>query len=303
MSAHRYHLSTKKASKKKFQGMAKAVKQKKDPKDYFGSLKNAIIILVGSFKKNVLVGALIILVVVGAIVVFLTPVFVIKNIAYDFNDAYGCMTEEQVKEVTSHSRVYPWTYINFNKNDLSNKYKCLVDVDFEWTPLRFYDLVVRVEGQKPVVKIIITKTDISDFSTGIDLYYTANTVEESIRYLTQDGTLINLSDQSGLFTIRYRTMSSVSVDSISLSSEEITKLFQIQKHFQKEYGIQVQPDVTSLGSVKVQLPFVENIYLTLREDLSKQLGSLQAVLSTSTINKVKIKVIDLRYGNPVVRYN
>jgi len=303
MSAHRYSRSTKKKDKNKPHPMAKPVKENKNSKVSAKNFKGNLFSFLLKFQKHLYLSVGFLIILVGLVSVYLTPVFLIKNINYDLKDSHGCLSEDQLSGYLKKKRVYPWSYLFFDSKTVSKKYSCLVSFKIIWNPLYFYSINIKIVGLAPVMKVVVVKTDISDATLGNDAYYSSNIFSEETKYLTKNGTVISIIDQTGMFTIRYRILKNDTADNIRISDDDIIKLFQIKNFMNKEYGVQVQPDVTSLGSVKLQLPFVENLYLSLRDDLQTQLGSLQAVLSTSTINKEKIKSIDLRYNNPVVRYN
>jgi hypothetical protein len=86
------------------------------------------------------------------------------------------------------------------------------------------------------------------------------------------------------------------VENIAFSQEHLVLILQLQEYLHKEFG-SAQLSLTDTGIAHFSLPNVQHVYTTLRQDMPSQLGSLQAILRTSTIDKSKLFSIDVRSGN------
>lgn len=274
---------------------AMAVPNKKDNRTVFsvsailGYFKSAV----GLIKRRIAISLTIFFLVILVIVAFNTSLFSINNISYDFSDSdIECVSEDIISKAYFDEKPKIWSHYFFDSQKLKSKYLCLDNITFSWNPLYFNILKVSVSSSKPIARVVISKID--DYNTGV--------LREEIRYVTKEGRIITLVSQPDLPSFRYRISKDQNVDLINLSAADVESVIKLQKYLSTELKITSELDWAYDGSIRFRAPFAEEIYITLRDDLSIQLGSLQAILLASTIDKNKIQLIDLRFGNPVIHF-
>ncbi len=266
---------------------------------------SGITIFVSTFltllKARFLVFLSVLILVVFIIIFFFTSLLDIKNVAYRFKDeAEDCVSESAIKEHYFKKPAKVWAHYSYDGSSLKKKFPCLDDVSFNWNPFNFNTLSITVESAKPVAEITIVRIDAANLGGSSDQYFISQALGEETGYLTRDGNFITLVAKPFVPKFKYRILKNQKVKDIHISVHELEKLLQIQKYFETEFDTIAIPDVASDGSVRLATPLLEEIYITLHDDLAVQLGSLQAILETSTIDKKKIHLIDLRFGNPVI---
>ncbi len=250
----------------------------------FATLKN----IVSFFRRRWGVAIGVISLFAVLVLFFTTRLFEIQVITYKFlGDSEDCVSEQIIQETYFKKSPYVLSHFFLDGESLRKKYPCLDTLTFDWNPFAFNTLTVTVLAEHPIAQFTFVRVE--------------DTTQE-VRYVTRVGNFISLVSTPSLPQFRYLIPKDQKIDSLHLLEKELETLLQLQKYIKSEYDTDAIPDMTADGTVKFAAPFAEEIYVTLHDDLSVQLGSLQAILRMSTIDKKKIRVIDLRFGNPVITF-
>lgn len=228
-----------------------------------------------------------ILLTVLSFLVFGTQLFQIQTITYTFSD----LSEDCVSKATIHEEYFkhpPLVLSHFfmDGSRLRNKYPCLDTLTFGWNPFSFNTLAVYVYAEKPVAMFTVRG--------GVE--------GDQIRYVTREGDFITLVASPSLPSFLYILQPEQKLASVHIDPKDLQTVLTLRKYMLDEFNSDAVPELFADGTVRVFAPFAEQIYITLHDDLSVQLGSLQAILGMATIDKKKIQTIDLRFGNPVIKF-
>lgn len=267
--------------------MATPVKKDREFRFSFSGIISFITSSVSFLRRHVVVTiSLIVLLVVG-LLVFGTRVFEIQTISYVFAESSeDCVSKSSIQESYFKRSPKVWSYFFMDGLAMRKKYPCLDTISFGWNPFSFNTLTVHVYAEKPVAQFTIK----------------GGTEGDQIRYATREGNFISLVTTPSLPSFQYVLQPDQKLGALHIDPQELQMLLKLRKYMLDEFNSDVIPELTEDGTVRVSAPFAEQIYITLHDDLSVQLGSLQAILGMTTIDKKKILDIDLRFGNPVVKF-
>ncbi len=283
--------------------MATPVKKEKKLSVSLAGIRNLIWGPFTFIKNRLILSAGISVLIMLVLLVYVTPLFQITNIVYDFRDtAEDCVSKQLIESHYFEKPPKVWSYLSFDGEALKKKHPCLDSIAFRWNPFSFNTLSVVIMAAEPIASVIITRIDAVNPSGLGEQYFISPFLSEELRYLTKEGNFVSLVTAPDLPKFRYRVLKNAKMEDMKISQKDLKMLLQLQKYMKTEFDVSNTLDFAQDGSIRLSTPFSEEIYITLHDDLSIQLGSLQAILGTATIDKKKIRLIDLRFGNPVIHF-
>jgi hypothetical protein len=285
------------------QPMATPVKKESKIRLSPSGVTEAIIGLYRLFRQKFILTIILAVLILIVYLIVGTRVFQIQKTSYVFKDtAEDCVSENLIKETYFKKKSFVWSHVFYDREILKKKYPCIDSLAFNWNPFSFNTLKVTVSSAKPVAQVLITRIEATTFSGLSEQYFNAQPIEEVSRYITEDGHFISFVSSPSVPKFRYRILKGQKIEDLHMSQKDLKLVLQLDRYVRQELTSPTDLDMAPEGSIRISAPIAEEIYVTLHDDLSIQLGSLQAILGTSTIDKKKIRQIDLRFGNPVVTF-
>jgi hypothetical protein len=252
--------------------------------------------------KHVYLTVLIIVLAGLSYILFFSNILVVKDLDIQPESALACVSRDSLKKEILDKRTFIGSHFFFNEEDFKKKNPCLKNITVSWSPLEFNTFKVSLTTLNPVLKVVVETVDSVDRTLMQDRMYDLPVLKEDIRYASTNGALIPFQGNISLIETKYRVFKDTSVQSLNLGSEYVTFIYQLREYLSNEFTYDPVLDSAIGGTVKTSAPFADALFFTSRLSLGGQLNSLQAVLKHVTINKSKIEAIDLRFGNPVIRY-
>jgi hypothetical protein len=284
------------------QNMATPIKEQRTPHEQLGSFVSRVRAFSRFFRKHIIITSGAIGVIVLLCVLLFSPFFAVTQYTVSLDKNKGCLTENYVREKIVMPGAKVWSYLFFNRDALYKKHQCLNTISFGWNPFNFHTISISVISKTPLARILVTQIDSTNHSLSGREYFLQQPLTQQIKYLTTEGALIDLEETVHLFQFRLLVLKDVPVSRVSISQNELVSLMQISQYFEDAFKSTARIDVTPDKDVRIASAVSDEVIFSLRKDISVQLGSLQALLQTSTIDKKKILSIDVRFGNPVVRF-
>ncbi len=283
--------------------MATPLKKERKFSLTFSGIKNFSLNVWTFFRTRFLLAAFAGVSVFVVALIFFTAIFNIKSAEYSFKDfSNDCISRESIEKYYFKKNVKIWGYLFFDEAALKPRYACLDKIVFHWNPFTFNVIKVEVFAARPVAQMTVSRVDSNNLTGGSEQFFNAPVLSEEVKFLTSEGNLINLVATPALPKFRIRIFRDQKIEQLHFPVKNIETLLQLNAYQEREFNASDTIDVLQDGTVRFKTQFAEEIYVTLHDDLSIQLGSLQAILRTSTIDKKKIRSIDLRFGNPVVHF-
>jgi hypothetical protein len=290
------HKERKDFQKPKYRPMATPIKKPGDKKITLSLLSNSLRLS----RKKIVSGIVLALLTISIFITLFTDVFKVKKLIVIPKSALNCVSESVLEKKIVKDNTFIWSALFYNKKDLVNTVSCLNSLKIAWTPMDFHTYTVNLSVKVPVLKVKILTTESTDRNMRQDDLFTVPVSKESILYSTSNGSLLKFEENLNLPEIKLRVFENEKIQKIP--TELLTTIYQLRTYFMKEYSEEPVFETTSGGTIRVSLSQLETSLFTYRVSLGSQLNSLQALLKQSTINKAKIELIDLRFGNPVVRF-
>lgn len=281
--------------------MAKQIREKKDLKktslESVGSFKKAI----AFFRRHFVFTFIFVFICFAIYVALYTPAFKIKSVEVTLDEQTGCLSKQYVEQYMLTHYSMMWSQFFFSDEDLLNMHPCLEKMQVKWNPFNPGVLQATVIARKPVLKVTTQVIDGSGYKDTA-AFFSAPVISEDLRYMLTDGRLVQLDAEPQVPHVIVRYLSTTQLDAIHFDKETIVALLQVREFLLKEYNYDPQIITSDTGIIQVNAPFARSVFISLRGDIARQLGSLQAILRTSTIDRSKLDSIDVRSGNAVVKY-
>jgi hypothetical protein len=195
-----------------------------------------------------------------------------------------------------------WSYFILNTKSLYSSHKCLNKILFKWNPFHFNTLSIEVFSKKPLARVVVVHLDSTNRALSGAAYFSQQPLSQTIKYLTEDGYLIDLDDPVSLFQIKLFVLKETKTTDIRIVKKDLVQIMQLSRYFHDSFHSSSAIDMTPGRELRVSSTTADEVIFSLRGDIAHQLGSLQALLNASTIDRKKIDSVDVRFGNPVVRF-
>jgi len=234
-------------------------------------------------------------------VTFFTSAFAIISYNIKHDEKSGCLTREYIDTYVNLHITHIWSHVFFSDDELRNLHPCLEHLSLQWNPFSPKVVDVIVTARQPVLRVKTQRVNMQGSAVTAAKIFEEPVVSEDTRFVLPGGRLVMLDSAPDIPEISLRYTQDTQVENIAFSQEHVIVILQLYEFLQKEFNT-TQISLTDTGIAHFSLPTVQHVYVTLRQDMPSQLGSLQAILSASTIDKRKLFSIDVRSGNAVVSY-
>lgn len=283
--------------------MAQPIKEKKGVKDVslglFGRLKQNFTF----FRKHVYLSVAIVAVSFLILVGLFTPVLKISTVNVEFDAKSGCLSEQYMRQYVLTQYPYIWSHFFFKDDELRYMHPCLEKLQMKWNPFSPKTVGVTIVARKPVLRVLVQTVQGESGNLGTDSIFFGQVVNEEVWFMLGNGTLVQLDAEPQIPTIFLRHNGKNSIQSITFTADRVKSLLQLINYCEEDFAFTPELMVNDYGVVRFSAPFSQNVFLSLRNDLRVQLGSLQSVLRASTIDRSKLYSIDVRSGNAIIRFS
>ncbi|MDQ3239655.1 MAG: hypothetical protein M3P33_03970 [bacterium] len=233
-------------------------------------------------------------------IAFFTSILKISEIKYASTKSLDCVDHGNIQTQLIPKNPFIWEYVTIDKNSFKNKHPCVNNVWITWSPLKFNTYTVYVTSQKPILRIVHSVVADNSVSESQDSLFDMPIISRQIKFASRNGNLFKMEKDSKVMEIELFGSKNYLKD--KLPDNLLDFVFQFNNYIKKEYATDTKIVAVEGGTIRSTFLYSDYIYLTTRVSLGQQLNSLQSVLKQSTINKQKIGTIDLRFGNPIIRF-
>jgi len=215
--------------------------------------------------------AVVLLVIFLLIVLFFSPLFKIKTI--EFTQNQNCLSQENLNSQFLGKIIFLVSPSNL-ENKLRSQYSCIKNLQIKKSfP---HKLLIEIETDKPVVKI-----------------------EGSNLYLTEGGLVIQ-GPSSGQLPVLYLGQNSKPNLGQKVTDQTTISLLTLASQLAKSDFVVSSIRIIDPQTIAVYNPKDTVAIFSTQREITKQVDSLQQVISKAKIDAAKIAKIDLRFDKPVI---
>jgi hypothetical protein len=283
--------------------MAQPIKDKQGAKNISAGLPSRIKQLFYFFRKRASLTLTIVVLGSLSLIGLFTPVLKISAVEVELDAKSGCLSEQYVRQYVLTQYSYVWSHLFFEDDELRAMHPCLEKLEMKWNPFSPKSIKAKVIAREPVLRVQVQIVQAESENLGTDSIFFRQVVNEEVWFMLGNGTLVQLDAEPQIPSITLRHNGTTSVQSVVFTADRVKSLLQLINFCEQDLGFTPELMVNDYGVVRFSAPFSQNVFISLRNDLRVQLGSLQSVLRASTIDRSKLYSLDVRSGNAIIRFS
>ncbi len=254
------------------------------------------------FRKHLIVSIVFLLLLVFVGLGLFTSLFRIQKVIVSLDKKTGCLSEEYVQQYILTKASFMGEAFFFSEEELLRMHPCLRSFRFEWNPFSPTVGKVSIQAHVPILRVNVENISLVSGDSTAESIFNAPVDSEEMRFMLSNGSLVILDAEPEVPSIALRHFTNDSIDSVRITHDQLTSLLQLIVFCDKEFGFSPDIILAENGVLMFAAPFSERVYMSIHKDMREQLGSLQAVLRASTIDRSKLYSIDVRSGSAIIRY-